>query len=162
VAEQRAYGPSRRRSAWLMYGVLLISGGLFAFIWLVMLMRDINSVERRAVFPTSPLAATLFIGLLCYFYLIFGPPAFGTQPGGISTTRLAATVILGVGLNLLYITLLILICRHVKVALGSRFGAIDGIVVVVLTILIGLSLVLVQSQLNILVERRISEIDRSA
>jgi hypothetical protein len=139
-----------------MYAVVLATGGQFAWVWLFMLMRDINYMERRTVFPTTSLAVASFIGLLIYFSLIFVPPMPGTLPQGTSSTRLALMFILGVGLLVFQIVLLVQIHRHIKIALDSPFNGMDAILTVGLTLLMLLSYVLIQKRLNVLIERRSS------
>jgi hypothetical protein len=121
-----------------------------------MLMRDINSMERRSVFPATSLAIASFIGLLIYFSLIFVPPTPGTFPQAMSSTRLALIFILGVSLLLYQIVLLVQIHRHIEIALESTFSVMDAILTIGLTLLMFLSFVKVQKRLNILIERRSS------
>jgi hypothetical protein len=139
-----------------MYAVVVLTGGLFTFAWLIMLMRDIKHVERRTLFPARSLGFALFVGLLIYFSLIFVPPMPGTLPQATSSTRLALMLILGAGLLLFQITLLIQIHRHINLALESTFSVVDAIVTISLTLLMFLSFVLVQKRLNVLIERRSS------
>jgi hypothetical protein len=139
-----------------MYAVLLVTGGQFTWVWLVMLMRDINDMERRSVFPATSLAIASFIGLLIYFSLIFFPPMPGTLPQGMSSTRLALMFILGVGLLLFQIVLLVQIHRHIKIALESTFNVMDAIFTAALTLLMFLSFVHVQKSLNVVIEGRAS------
>ena|ERR1700687_1237055 len=139
-----------------MYALIVLTGGLFALAWLVMLMRDINQVERRSVFPATFLGFALFVWLLIYFSLIFVQPTLGTFPPGASSIRLALIFILGAGLLLFQIVLLIQIHRHIKIALGSTFSVAGAIVTIGLTLLMFLSFVLVQKRLNVLIGRRSS------
>jgi len=61
-----------------MYIGVMISGGIFGAVWLVLILRDINALERKNVFYPSSVAIVLSsimaagFAFLC-FKLLFGP-----------------------------------------------------------------------------------------
>jgi hypothetical protein len=74
----------KRRSPWMMYAGYLVSGGLFGFLWLILLMRDVNELERSSVFSLRFLSSILLFGLLAFLLsFIFLLITFGQ----FSTTR---------------------------------------------------------------------------
>jgi hypothetical protein len=99
-----------------MYLAVLASGGLFAIVWLVILMRDINEIEGRRVFPVAQLAVMLLFGLAAYVFLtidlVFDLLTVHSPPG-LPTIRLAVMFTLAFALVLLEFTLIVLTTRHV-------------------------------------------------
>jgi hypothetical protein len=137
-----------------MYAATLATGGLIAFVWIVMLMRDVNQLERRSAFPSTQLAIASCLGLSAFLFLIFALPSPATVVPGMSATRLSLIITLGVVLSLYQFVSIVLVSRHVNVALGARFRAIDVVASVLLTLCMLLSLPMTQRRLNNVIERK--------
>ena len=146
----------RPRRTWLMYLAVLASGGLFAFVWLVILMRDINEIEGRRVFPVEQLAVVLLLGLAAHVVLTFDF-VFGLltvrPPTAVPTIRLAVMFALAFTLVLLECSLIVLTTRHVTRALGAQYHVRDAVITIVLNIWL-LSFVIAQRRFNALIESR--------
>ena len=109
----------KRRSPWLMYVGLLVSAGFFMFAWVILLMRDVNQLERRAVFPVKSLTAIFLFGIPAYFLaVIFLPDTVG-EPSTPRQVWAALIFIFGVALYLLLIIFLVRVSLHVTRALVS-------------------------------------------
>jgi hypothetical protein len=139
-----------------MYLAVLVSGGLFAFVWLVILMRDINQIEGRRVFPVEQLAVVMLLGLATHVFLTFDLVfvwATVRPPPDVPTIQLVVIFTLAFALVLLEYTLIVLTTRHVTRALGAQYHVRDAVITIVLNIWL-LSLVIVQTRLNALIESR--------
>jgi hypothetical protein len=146
----------RPRRAWVIYLAVLASGGLFALVWLVILMRDINQIEGRRVFPVEQLAVVMLFGLAAHVFLTFDL-VFGLltvrPPPDVPTIRLAVMFTLAFALILMEYILIVLTTRHVTLALGAQYHVRDAVITIVLNIW-WLSFVIVQRRLNALIETR--------
>jgi len=136
-----------------MYVILVISNGLFGFVWIVLLMRDINRLERRPIFPVKALGIFFALGLLLHFSMLFAPEVFPVGPRSFSS-RFAILVTLGTTLLAVLASMLVLVYRRARLDLGMAFHAVDILVVVGLTLLLMMSFVLVQKCVNTLVTRQ--------
>jgi hypothetical protein len=133
-----------------MYGLVIVSGGLFAFPWVLLILRDINRYERKPIFRVRFLAFLFLLALALYFLFIFGPLIFQKPEWRINV---AALVVLGVGLNLLLFSLLAKASVYVDEALGASFKFTRAAILIVLTFVAALSLVVLQRRLNLLIAR---------
>jgi hypothetical protein len=119
-----------------------------------MMMRDIEDLEGRPVFSRKAYAQIMIGGLACYWgLLIVAPPTASLSPSGLATP-FAIFLILGLGLTLVWMRQLVLVDRHIKVALGSKVGVADAFGVLLLAVLAGLAFPIVQQRLNALIARR--------
>jgi len=146
----------RPRRTWLMYLAVLASSGLFAFVWLVILMRDINQIEGRRVFPVEQLAVVMVFGLAALVFLtfdLFFVLATVRPPPDVPTILLVVTFTLAFALVLLEYSLIVLATRHVTRALGAQYHVRDAVITIVLNIWF-LSFVTVQRRLNALIGSR--------
>ena len=146
----------RPRRTWLMYLAVLASSGLFAFVWLVILMRDINQIEGRRVFPVEQLAVVMVFGLAALVFLtfdLFFVWATVRPPPDVPTILLVVTFTLAFALVLLEYSLIVLATRHVTRALGAQYHVRDAVITIVLNIWF-LSFVTVQRRLNALIGSR--------
>jgi len=139
-----------------MYLTVLASGGLFAFVWLVILTRDINEIEGRRVFPVEQLAVVFLFGLAAHVFLTFDL-VFGLltvrSPQGVPTIRLVVMVTLAFALVLLEYTLIVLTTRHVTRVVGAQYHVRDAVITIVLNIWL-LSFVIVQRRLSAFTKSR--------
>jgi len=139
-----------------MYLAVLASSGLFAFVWLVILMRDINQIEGRRVFPVEQLAVVMVFGLAALVFLtfdLFFVLATVRPPPDVPTILLVVTFTLAFALVLLEYSLIVLATRHVTRALGAQYHVRDAVITIVLNIWF-LSFVTVQRRLNALIGSR--------
>lgn len=144
----------KARPEWWLYTALFFSGGFFAWVWIVMLMHDINRYEQRPVFPVKSLAFAFAIGLALHFAFLFVPSAFPTAILAVSGVWVPVLFILPSALVALMIALLVLVCRHAKTSIGVGFGVRDVFAIIGLTLLMMLSFVMVQQRVNVLVEKK--------
>ncbi len=149
------------RPAWLLYAILLFSSGFFAFAWIVLLMIDINRIERRPVFPIGVLVAFLSLGILAYFALLLMPEAFYAVGFRSFFSYFVALFALGTALVASLVTMLVLVDRRTKLTIGDKFSAMDASIVVGLTFLLMSSFVLVQRHVNALSSLVSRTLDRS-
>lgn len=144
----------RSRSPWLLYAVTLASAGYFAFAWLVMLMRDINRIERRIVFPTNVIAWGIGLSVAGYLCIIFALLTLDPPPEWLIRLGLFA-MILFVALCVVSILLLVFVARCIARASGVKFRYRDALIIIVLSLLWFLSFPIVQRRLNELIEGRV-------
>lgn len=147
---------SRTRSEWLLYLLVLASGGQFVWIWLLMLMSDVNRSERAPIFPTKTVAVCFAIGIALHFALLFGPGVGGDTLSAVYGSWLPALFVLPAVLVVSLVTFLVLIARKAKMATGDGFRAWDAVLIVALTVLAALSFVVVQRKVNRLIRTRVS------
>lgn len=143
----------KRRSPWLMYVGVLASAGLFAFVWLILLMRDVNQLERRTAFPAKSLTVFLSLGLPAYYLAVFFLPFPVAEPSTTRQVCLALIFVFAIALILLMFISLVRLSLHVTRALGYTSHAMHATLIVVLTLLSLISFVILQRRINILIER---------
>ena len=133
-----------------MYGGVLASGGLLAFAWL---MRDVNQIERRPVFPEKSVTAILLFGIPAYLLAVF---LLSSGAGGPSPARqilLVLVIASAIAVNLMLIYFLARLSLHITRALGYTHHAMHASMIVLLTFLAALSFVVLQRRSNLMVER---------
>src|SRR5437879_2996157 len=109
---------ARTRSPGLLYAAVFASGGIFALVWLFLLMQDVNRLQRRRVFNTALFLSVYCFGLALYFASIFWPPLPGTVPPGLSPLRLG--LILSVRLALLVFPAVVIVQATMRSPLLSH------------------------------------------
>ena len=134
-----------------MYVLVLVTGGLFGFVWLALMMRDVDVVTgRRGGWSVLPL--TLLGGLAAHLILlaliISFPPASATREALIVPDILLAAILL-----LLLFGGAVIIDNKIRLALGLRSSIREALLVVLLTFAMFVSLVFLQRRLNDLSER---------
>ena len=144
----------RPRSPWWPYVGLILSGGVFGFVWVFLMMRDVNRLERRPVVPLKRLATALGIGLLLYSVLLVAPEAMVAIFSSGRTTPIVAAIVLATTLVVLLIIMLTIVDRYAQVGLGRRYGAIDALAIIGLVFANGVAFIAVQQRLNSLIEKR--------
>jgi hypothetical protein len=77
----------RPRRTWLMYLAVRDSGGIFAFVWLVILMRDINQIEGRRICTVEQLVVVMLFGLAAHVFLTFDGVSLGCRVASLRTSR---------------------------------------------------------------------------
>jgi ATP/ADP translocase len=140
----------------LLYLLVLASGGQFVWIWLLMLMSDVNRSERAPIFPTKTVAVCFVIGIVLHFALLFGPGVGGRTISTVYGHWLPALLVLPIILVVSLLTFLVVIARHASMAIGDSFRTCDAILIVTLTILGAVSFIVVQRQVNRLIRTRAS------
>jgi len=143
----------RRRSPWLLYVAVLVSGGLFAFLWLIIFMRDVNRLERRPVFPVAAMTVIFLLSLLIYAMLIIFLPEYKRMEYSIRSTWIILIFALGIFITIFLIVELSLVHIHISRALEVGSDPGNVLTVIVFTILMFLSFVIVQRRLNTLQQR---------
>jgi hypothetical protein len=146
------------RSPWLRYMATIVSGGLFLFVWLILLMRDVNQIERRTTFPTRAVTAILLVGVPAYLLLVF------SLPSGAPLRHWWIVLLLGVmglAFNLILFVYLVRVSLYATRALGYTFHRTHATAMVLLTFTAMLSFVILQYRMNTLVERSSSSSARA-
>ncbi|WP_131836441.1 hypothetical protein [Ancylobacter aquaticus] len=142
------------RNVALMLLILVLTGGLYAWVYIILIFNDINKMSERNVFPVR-IVSTLFILLgASYISLIFVPP--GLRGYAASPPSMGFYAILSISL-ILVISLFISIVvanSHIRRMSGGTSGWIDGIVIIVLMAFWMASIPLVQHRLNRLLKKR--------
>lgn len=138
----------RARSEWLLYSILLLSGGFLSFVWAAMLMHDVNRFERRLVYPLKALAIFLALLLLLYFGLLLSAETFAAIGFKSFPARFVGLFALGTILLGVLVAILVLVYRHANLGLGKIFTVLDIVSLVGLTLLVMLSFVIVQRRAN--------------
>jgi hypothetical protein len=137
-----------------MYVGVIFSGGLFTIPWLLLILRDINKLESRRTFRVQFHTVSLLLGPGLYFLSVI---FLILTSGEFSSGRqlwVIATFLFGFGLVLYQIALLARASLHIADMLRYRRGMLHIIGIVALTLLSGLSYIIVQRRLNVLIERR--------
>lgn len=139
----------KKRSEWWLYASLVLSFGLFGFVWPVLMARDVNELQRRPVFPVVLLGLSFGVGGMIYLSAGFGVPAVIND----KSTRLVILIAVSLLLYALQIALLILVYRQSRIMANLPFGAQQVAAVIALHLLMQLSFVIVQQSLNSTIER---------
>ena len=58
----------RTRRTWLMYLLVMVSGGLFSFVWLALMLRDANLAAGKR---GGAVLSAIFLGLLAPYLLLY-------------------------------------------------------------------------------------------
>jgi hypothetical protein len=141
------------RSALLMYVLTLATGGLFAFVWLVLIMRDadraVGRTEDSAV-PTIILIGGL-IAHLALFFLIISVPIAAAMRHYFILLDVAVAVLLFASL-VIYVAIA---NKRISLALDRATTGIGTFAIIALTFAMMTSLIALQRKLNFLAARRV-------
>ncbi len=140
----------RLRSPWLRYLAFAASGGLFGFAWLILLMRDVNQIERRNVFPVRVISGIFLFGFPACLLVVFYWMWWRVVPPSWALFSIAS---MAIALDLILFVFIVRVSLYASRALGRSCPRMDAAGIVVLTILAGLSFIVLQRRMNILVER---------
>jgi hypothetical protein len=143
---------SKLRSPWLLYPLFFFTGGHFGWIWILLLMSDINMIEMRRVFPIRMVAlgvATYYVLLIALFILFF------LSGASLSTHAMSiyGFFAVAIGHSMFWIISAIVIDRHIYRLRSSTYGFLDGVVTVLFTLLWGVSFIRAQVRINKLIAR---------
>lgn len=136
----------KSRSPWPLYAITIASAGYFSFIWLVMLMFDINRTEGRIIFPKT-IAAGLILGVIVYLGLIF-VILFFDFPTETFLFLAKTALVLACSLVVISNILMVVISKRIAERSGKKFRIHDALSIVLLTIFGFFSLPIVQTRLN--------------
>lgn len=147
----------KSRPTWFLYLLVLLTGGLFGFVWLAMMIRDVTSVlgDRRGWVVLSNLL--LFaVGLhLVLLVLIIGSPLMSAFHRMLVIVDIPLVLLLIV----LEIILILTISNKSHRAIGSLPTVWSTTWIILLTFLMFISLIILQLRLNrITVARRMSTV----
>ena len=132
---------------WLMFALTFLSGGVLVFVWLVLLMRDINELEGQRIFRTDLVAAVIIIAqaaVLLFFIYEIRMQGF---PGGPPVYPFLVAIVVVIGLFALYLGSVVAVARRIAWARGRQFGLVDAFITMILTIYL-LSFPILQSRIN--------------
>ena len=130
-----------------MYAGLLLTSGLLGFLWLVLMMRDVNAIAGRWLFPTARIAVVFAIMLTAYLGLLV---LLFSQPfdGPIARWNLRAIFALAIVLLSSIFASLVCLARKIAAIQDAEFGLANIIKIVVLTIPFFLSFPVLQRRIN--------------
>ena len=131
-----------------MYALTFLSGGLFPFVWLVLLMRDINELEGKRIFRTGPIAALYTVALAVHLLLTFGFSQTWATPPGTPTYKLVLATGVAFGLLAMLIGSVVVVARRIAFASGRKFGFVGALTTFILTVPFFVSFPILQSRLN--------------
>jgi hypothetical protein len=140
------------RSPWLLYIAIWLSFGLFSFAWVLLMMRDINTLEERSVFPLQSAMAWLGGCFTIYFALYF-VLIFSSTPHDSLIAIFFAVALLVWALLFMYV---IQVRRYTNIALGMKYGIGDKLKTFFLTMAWFLAFPFTQERLNRLIETKLS------
>lgn len=138
----------RFRSVPLLYLLTFFSGGLVSIVWVLLLMHDVNLLEGKRLFRVGPIAAVFAVGLTAHLLISFEVArSIGASPG-LSSAQIAIGLALPLTLLALVVASAVAVARRVHLASGRRFGFTAGAAVVFQTLLLFLSLPILQARMN--------------
>jgi len=132
-----------------MYLAVLATGGLFSFVWILLLMRDLNLLEQKTIFPVKLYVQMMVPGLIVYFFgvlLLMSSYRWGLL--------LPLTMTLGIALELFLFVSLARVSMHVTKALGYGHHAAHALVVILLMFVCFVSSIVLQRRMNALIALR--------
>ena len=129
----------RTRPPWWSYAAVWLTSGIFALAWVVMMMRDINELRGRKVYPTKAISLAVVLALVANVSLVF----VGELPK--PTMLIAIHLAVAVSLMLFLMIGPILVSRQIDKLLPDRPSTV---VLVATSFCWFLSLALVQRRLN--------------
>jgi hypothetical protein len=141
----------RTRRIWLMYSLVLVSAGLFGFIWLVLMLRDANlAAAKRGAWT---ILSAIFLGLLALYLVLYA--AMMSHGFPMPAILFIPMIVLALTLTGMWMSFVVIINNNIRHASGLAPSVAEAIVMVALTIVMFLSLPILQRRLNkIAVARR--------
>lgn len=143
---------STARPPFLYYALVFLTGGLFAYIWILLLARDINRMSERSIFNLKALSA--LVGLLLIVIAVCVAILLShliTAPAQQNDTMSLIANIGTVASILLYVTTLVLaaaIYRSLLSKKGEKFTMSALVKIIFLTFVMYISLPYLQTLLN--------------
>ena len=148
---------SGTRSPFLYYAIVLLSGGIFSYLWILLIARDVNRISLRGTFNLKVLSA--LVGLL--FMIVAGSVAMllthltasDHQTEVMTYVARAGTV----ASILLFVTICVLaigIHRFLLLKEGKKFDVAAITKITFLTLLMYLSLPYLQARINMAANTR--------
>jgi hypothetical protein len=139
----------RTRPAWLLYLLVLLSGGLFGFAWLLLMLRDANVAAGKH--EDAGLSA-IFLGLLAlYFVMCAAMMSYGFP---VPAILLVPVIVLALTLTGLWMSFVVIITNKIRCASGLPPSFTEAIAMIVLSILVFISLPILQRRLNKIAKAR--------
>jgi len=126
-----------------MYLLVLLSGGLFSFIWLVLMLRDANLAAGKR---GDPVLSTIFLGLLALYLVLYAAIMTHTFP--IPRMLIVPGEVLALTLFGLQMSFVVIINNKIRHVSGLARSATATMVMLVLTIVMLLSVPILQWRLN--------------
>ncbi len=160
LRHRRTFGSDRMKSknvcprniAWI-FLILFLTGGMFAWYYIILIFNDINKISERKIFPVR-MISLLFISFgSIYLMLILLPPGLcgyaelRPNAGFYAIISIALIFVVSIYMSLLLANV------YIRMMSGKKSGWIDGIVIFLLMFLVMTSIPLVQHRLNRLLKR---------
>ena len=146
----------RTRPPWTLYAVTVMTGGLFAFPWIMMIMSDLNQIAHRRIFGVFHRGLILSAGLALVLLILFLVTLIFLGDAQPRTERpfWFQLTILTVGLvGIALMDSVIRVARHLSEVTGRDFQTSDAVIILIFTFtLCFLSLPILQQRLNRLIE----------
>jgi hypothetical protein len=137
-----------RRSAILYYVLLMLSGGLFLYYWIYLIMKDLNRIYDRELFNINRISIIFIIVFSIYMVLVFYVMALLINQ--VDTPNYVQDFITILSISLTVATLWV-ICKCYKIAsvAANRVPGAGGYVLVIfLSLLTFISLPFIQIRIN--------------
>jgi hypothetical protein len=129
-----------------MYALVCATGGLFAFVWSALMLRDASLAgggRSGWVFLSTLLLGGLVLYLLLFFLLL---SSSFTSP--IHYPLIAVEAVLALALFCLELVFVVVINSRIHTALNAVTSVRDNVFLVILTFVMFISLVVLQRRLN--------------
>jgi hypothetical protein len=139
----------RTRRTWLMYLLVMVNGGLFSFVWLALMLRDANLAAGKR---GGAVLSAIFLGLLAPYLLLYAAMMSHGLP--MPAILLVPAIVLALTLTGLWMSFLVIINNNIRRASGLAPSVTEAIVMLVLSILMYISLPILQRRLNSIAKTR--------
>src|SRR5262249_30358589 len=117
---------------------------------LILLMRDVNQIEQRSVFPVRVISGIFLLGIPAYLLALLLWMWWAVEAPSWVVFMVVSLAIVFESILFVFI---VRVSLYVSRALGRSFPRMEATGIVVLTVLAGLSFIVLQRRMNILVER---------
>jgi hypothetical protein len=144
----------KKRSSWLWYLASLASSGVAFFVWLYLIMRDVNYAEGRSIFSAKQYKATISIGGALLVLLLTSVFYTSGNTSGARQIFIVATFFVGLSLNLYLFVMIARVSAYVSRSLGYVAPAAQALLIVLLMFCGGVSLIVLQARTNTLIDSR--------
>jgi hypothetical protein len=133
----------RTRPAWLLYLLVLVSGGLFGLVWLALMLRDANLAVGK---NGGTVLSAIFLGLLALYFILYAAMMIHGYP--VPAILLVPAAVLGLTLTGLWMSFVVIITNKTRSASGLAPSVTEAIVMLILSILVFISIPILQRRLN--------------
>jgi hypothetical protein len=123
--------------------LVLLSGGLFGFAWLLLMLRHANLAVGK---HGDAVLSAIFLGFLALYLVMYAAMMGHGYP--VPAILLVPTIALALTLTGMWISFVVIITNRIRSASGLAPSVTEAIVMLVLSILVFISLPILQRRLN--------------